>query len=205
MRLLLFISFIFWIGEKGFAQSQRNILFQHNKMAIVQNDSQLSDFIYTEVGPYVEKRQWVNKGEWYGYINENGDSITPFIYHDVSSFHEGFARVGIADSFTFINQKGEAISRMLYAEARDFKNGFAAVKVDSVWGLIDTTGNMIIKPQFEAPPILTGAPDFIRVRKDGLWGVIDGSGKTLFNTDYQCITPKAMAYKNGFKIKLYAK
>ena len=60
------------------------------------------------------------------------------------------------------------------------------VRVDSVYGFINRSGDMIVKPQFDSLAWYNAYP--IGVRKDGLWGYIGKHGDTLFEPQWQQVS-----------------
>lgn len=181
----------------------QSVIYSPIGMALQLNDSVRTDYIYTEVGPFKEGFAWVNKGDRYGFISSQGDSITPFIYHVVRSFQNGYALVGIGDSVTYINKLGDTISWIQFIEGRDFKYGLAAVRKLSGWGMIDTSGTVVIPCIYENPPMPNLMGSFVRVRKAGKWGVVNRDGEVLYNTDYTYISKDSLAYRFQYKAKLY--
>jgi hypothetical protein len=89
----------------------------------------------------------------YGYINQAGEMVIFPEFAGAHSFSDGIAVVEIfsEDSvrFAFINKQGEIIFEHPQAyEAYDASEGLAAISIDELWGFIDTTGNLVIEPQF---------------------------------------------------------
>jgi len=84
-----------------------------------------------------------------GYISQDGDS-------DLFDFSEGFAlvyfdtvTVNTSFSTSFINIKGERITTQRFERANKFSDGMASVQIDDKWGYIDTTGTIVIPPQYD--------------------------------------------------------
>jgi hypothetical protein len=194
VSILLFSGYLF--------SGAQSIIYSPIGMALQFNDSTRSDFIYTEIGPFKEGFAWVNKGEWYGFINSQGDSITGFQFEVVRSFHHRFALVGIGDSISYINKQGDTITPFQFIEGRDFNGEFAAVRTEKGWGMIDTSGQLVVPCIYDSPPLVEH-PHFIRVRREGKWGVINSKGEVLFNTDYTYIGADSLAYRFQHKAKLY--
>lgn len=49
----------------------------------------------------------------------------------------------------YVNTEGRLVTRHAYREADDFRLGLAPVKVEGLYGYIDRTGAMRIKPRFQ--------------------------------------------------------
>lgn len=72
-----------------------------------------------------------------------------------------------------------------------FSQGRAAVNIDGKWGFIDTTGKMVIKPQFDR---VDGFADgFAPVLKEGRWFYIDRNGEDVFQKKYDA----AFGFRHG--------
>ena len=48
-----------------------------------------------------------------------------------------------------MNADGELALECQYEDAQSFRNGFAAVCVEGIWGYVDESGRMVVKPEFE--------------------------------------------------------
>jgi hypothetical protein len=111
-----------------------------------------------------------------GAIDAKGNVKIPLVYSNIQTFQSGIALAKKSSGkFVFINEQGRAIGESLagagteYEDARDFWNGIAAVKLGGLWGFVDRTGKMIVRPQF-----LAVSPDWNRSpRATGAFG-LDG-------------------------------
>ena len=109
-------------------------------------------------------------------------------------FSEGFAVVYFRDSVgfstSFINKKGERISSLMFRRAHKFSDGMASVQINNEWGFIDTTGNIVIRPQYNVRSDFSEglAPVYVSVEEAGymfgsysLQGFIDKTGATAIS------------------------
>lgn len=84
-----------------------------------------------------------------GYVDSHGNVVVNAEYIDAYPYHEGFARVQHRNGkWMYINSKGTVISNSEFQATRSFSEKLAAVKINNLWGFIDTTGKMVIKPHF---------------------------------------------------------
>jgi hypothetical protein len=83
--------------------------------------------------------------------------------------------------------KTEALLGMTYCrtnseDMRSFRDGMGAIETGGKWGFADTTGTIVIAPQFdEAWPFSDG---FAWVKAKGKWGAIDRSGHFTIEAKY---------------------
>ncbi len=84
-----------------------------------------------------------------GYVDNRGNVIANAQYIDAYPYQGGFARVQHRNGkWMYLNSKGKAITSLKFQETRSFSENLAAVKIDDLWGFIDTTGKIVIKPRF---------------------------------------------------------
>jgi hypothetical protein len=72
------------------------------------------------------------------------------------NFSEGFAVVLVGDTlqmgrtgkYNYTNLNGNLISKSGYDDVQTFSEGKGVVMVDSLWGIVDSTGEFLVKPKF---------------------------------------------------------
>jgi len=94
----------------------------------------------------------VEKGDKYGFINEDGKVIIDFNYDYAGSFSQGLAPVKKSGKMGYIDKNGELIIPYQFVLASEFQNEMALVKIavqnDSLYGVIDKKGKYILQPTF---------------------------------------------------------
>lgn len=74
----------------------------------------------------------------------------------------------------------------------EFNEGLMSVRVGENWGFIDTTGKLVIEPQFENTfyePFFRDGVAVIQMVKGGDFGAIDKTGKTVVPCKFYRLTP----------------
>lgn len=90
----------------------------------------------------------VDKDDHTFFMDTNGQ-FTKLDYNAVGDYSEGFAIVYTEDdSCYFINKKGTRIGKWKFKSANKFSEGYASVELNNKWGFIDTTGTVVIEPQY---------------------------------------------------------
>jgi hypothetical protein len=121
------------------------------------------------------------------------------------NFQENFAfgRYRSGKQF-FINRQGKVIAEYTDLKGQGFTNGLALAKVDGRWGVIDTTGRFILKPQFEEVQALIGSfvvfedPDYEYVDSayvDPTYGLADINGQIIIPPTFHGVDPRG--FVNG--------
>jgi hypothetical protein len=95
-----------------------------------------------------------NGGSLWGYFDKNGNEVIKPQFDTASLFSEGFAAVKVGEKSYFIDQTGQpAFGSPDYAAAGPFAEGLAPVAIKDAggtkYGFIDTTGTIVIQPQFD--------------------------------------------------------
>lgn len=166
--------------------------------ALMDGDTYLTSFIFSEISSFQEGLCWVNKGDLYGYIDTLGKEICPFVYTDVSRFHNGFAAVSRDSTLGFINSSGEEICPLKYNRVSTFSHGLAGVQVDSLWAVLDTNGKEVSSMSYQYPPMVL-SKNFVVVCRGNKWGVINHLGKEVYPFQYDLITREGVAYMENKK------
>lgn len=74
-------------------------------------------------------------------------------------------------------------------------NRYFAVRKNKLWGLMDTLGKVVVKPQFEE--IAKPSENYYAVRQEnGKWGYVDKKGKTQIPFEYESVS----MFRGGFAV-----
>lgn len=110
---------------------------------------------FDDIEPFSDGLAPVKQGGKVGYIDTTGALVIPYEFDYADRFSSGRARVR-RDVWTresppnfsgFIDRRGRIVARFLDAER--FSEGLAAVVIGGKRGYVDTTGTVVIAPQFE--------------------------------------------------------
>ena len=155
------------------------------------------------VSPFSDGLARVSVGGKYGYIDNTGEFAVELRFLAAEHFVEGMARVAVVDGpciyvgdgcsnlrvlpegtpwtedlpfckYTFVDKSGELL-RDQFDELGDYAEGMAPIRIHRQWGYIDSAGEIVIKPSFEAAwPFSAGVA---RVLARDRFGFIDASGE----------------------------
>jgi len=124
----------------------------------------------------------VKVGDQWALINTNEEKITDFIFEDIlldefdSCYAGGAIFVKKDGKYYMVNAEGKKISEQGFDDAQPFVGKQpAAVCVDGKWGFVDTAGNWVIEPQYEAAKSFSLSLGAVCI--DGLWGYVNTSGE----------------------------
>jgi len=142
------------------------------------------------VGPFSEGLAQASTGGKYGFIDKSGHWRIGLRY-DAASLHAvledntaylvgGRFESGLAPVYThgseladgtcrYIDQTGTTAFPQAFQRGGEYSEGLAPVCVDNTWGFIDTSGRMVIKPQFDNPSGYP-YPDFYLLPSNGFSG-----------------------------------
>ncbi len=95
---------------------------------------------------------------------------------DRASYKDSFFTVEKDGLFGLCNHYGKTILPAKFERILSFQNGHAAIKVGDKYGFCDSSGNIVIKPEFD---FVTAYDKIIAVKKGNLWSFIDATGKPL--------------------------
>lgn len=121
----------------------------------------------------------------WGFINEDGKIVIEPQFEDAHFFSEGLCPVSNSENkWGYIKENGKLVINFQFDFATPFTNGKAKVKSKDFYGLIETSGNFIIKPIYDD---VYPDGDLIAFAKDKKYGWLEVSGKTHINPQFDMI------------------
>ena len=122
-----------------------------------------------------------------GFIDRSGRVVISG-YDETGDFSEGLAPVGTAFLYGFIDTAGKLVIPIVHHGVARFSQGLAPVYDGSgLWGYLDRTGNVAIKPQYAwAEPFSEGLGV---VKLDGKYGAIDKAGNLVIRPTFAELGP----------------
>jgi len=142
----------------------------------------------------------------YGYVDTNGRMVIKPVFDEAFDFHDGLAGVlmggqkklgrdgyvfYLGGKFGYIDKTGKlAIPLAKYEFGRDFSEGLAEVlekgcdrNHNNCSGIIDTSGNLVVKPQFSSVTKFQGGRAVVEL-PNGKQGMIDRTGRFVVPAIY---------------------
>ncbi len=160
MRLILFVSFL-------------SLPFLFFSCTSNIYNVEVSDI--RELTDFNEDLAGVLVGDYWGFINTNGDFVIEPQYRNIRAFNDKLAAVQLNNKWGYIDTKGNMIIPAQYEDAKIFSENYAPVKQGNRWGFIKDNGNLQIDFQFDdALPFSDG---LAAVQVNGQWGYIKKNGK----------------------------
>ena len=152
--------------------------------------------IFERVGPFHRGVAAVRAGGKWGLIDTTGHylvrprfaAIGEFDQHGLAQVHYGpqHKRRGLVDT------RGQLLTPAGgYAHIGDFYGGLAAVESKGQWGYIDTTGAVVISPQYDAAGRFSEG--YAAVKRGVYWAYLDRNGRPL--TDF--IFSRGLPFHDG--------
>jgi hypothetical protein len=121
-----------------------------------------------------------------GFIDRKGLEVVPPQYDWVRSFSCGLAAVGRKVNGTFkcgyIGHDGNIATALTLDEVHPLADGMGRIKQDGKYGFVDSTGKIVIVPQYEGADDFFGGLALVTVHRDGkaLNTCINASGKIIW-------------------------
>ncbi|MES2554976.1 MAG: WG repeat-containing protein [Bacteroidota bacterium] len=117
-----------------------------------------------------------------GYINQKGEMVITPKFVSAEYFHDGLAVVSASagSGMYYINKKGEQQFGKTFERAMPFSDSLAGVMVDEKMGFINTSGKMVIAPQYYTVGEFIAGYTVVRESYENkTWKLIDKTGKTI--------------------------
>jgi len=131
-------------------------------------------------------------GPKWGFMNTKGSVVIPFRFYEVDheGFKQGFCAVALQyNEWMYINPSGKPMFGKTFKEARAFSDGMAAVARDvggqKLFGFIDKTGKMTIKPQFKPYTHKAFSEGLVAFKKGNQWGFMNKNGQVAIQPQFE--------------------
>ena len=123
----------------------------------------------------------------WGFIDKTGKWAIAPQFESVSPFSNHLATVTRGHDCFYINQAGESALRAAPSSpdnncmdmSATFAEGLASFKFGKLYGFMDSSGRIVIKPQFETT--YSFSEGIAAVKKNGKWIYIDKTGKAVID------------------------
>jgi hypothetical protein len=136
----------------------------------------------------------IEKSYSYGLIGKGGKLVLPIEYSNIEKLTEHLFIFSKQENkgdlmlgkMGLINSKGKIVLQKKYDLIYPITDGFATIKLNNRWGLMDSTGKVILPPIYEEirNPKAEGLVGF---KKGDKWGIIKFDGTILVNPIYDAL------------------
>ena len=117
----------------------------------------------------------VSDGDYWGFINDEGEIAIDLKFEWVENFSDGIAMVGMGDKLAYIDKEGDEISEEAFSDGFAFSKGFAVVEKNDYYGVINRIGDFVVDPLYD--DIGENAEGLFYAEKDGYYGFINEQGE----------------------------
>ena len=149
-----------------------------------------------------EKEPWGERILKWGYVDKTGKEVIPCEYYQAHDFYDGLAIAWKKNDqhAYYINKTGKVAIDGSFDDVKDFHNGFALVEKDEKWGVIDTTGKLVLDYQYdnaryERRGFHDGMAEVRRNGKVGLIAIVDSSRVAFTSTQTVEVDGKKVAFQ----------
>jgi hypothetical protein len=175
-----------------------------------------TQYNYDRVGKFSDGMAIVSQNNKYGFIDADGREAIPPIYDYAYDFKNGSAEVKFQNKWRVIDKTGKVVAKYDVPQintessgvglirmsdgivAETLTNGFTKVQKDKKWGLINSEGNEVILPKYDA--IEEFNDQLIMVKSGRKWGLADKlSGKEVVAPKYDEISKPS---KDGIPVRI---
>jgi hypothetical protein len=183
---------------------------------IDKNGKEILPFKYSDASVFRNGVAWAMLDKQWWLIDKKGKTLNrkgiDFVFNAFfdNVFHNGLARVNrgghVATKYNVeggkwgaVDMKGETVVDYVYDEVQWFENGVAVVRDKGKYGLITSTGRVIVSATFDAIESGNSQHDVYMVKRGGLYGYIGRDGQ--FIAEPQFTLARAFEYELGIAAK----
>lgn len=129
---------------------------------------------------------YVQSGKKSGFLNENLEPVFMSEQITATNVSENFVIYTHDEKYGFINIKTGDVIDAVYETAYDFSEGLAGVAKDGLLGFIDTSGKVVIEPQYGTKGLnyFKEGKCYVRNSDNGKGYYIDKNGNRVFDKTF---------------------
>lgn len=125
--------------------------------------------------------------DW-GYISLDGEIVIPLQYAGCGAFKHGAAIVKERQNsrlmYALINKAGTRLTPWVdFLGSSVSKEGYRRIQVGNKWGFVDSNGNIVLNPQYDACCDFSEGLAAVEVNKQ--WGYVNSAGKWVISPKYK--------------------
>ncbi len=124
----------------------------------------------------------ISEGEFWGFIDQEGNVRIAPQYEWTEPFSEGLALVGMHGEAAYVDKRGKPITRKRFEDGLPFNNGYAMVQFNDKQGIINRLGQWVIKPEYDACGEFSEGLCYVGV--NGLFGYANTKGQVVIPLAY---------------------
>ncbi len=135
----------------------------------------------------------VSKNGKYGIINFEGQEVLPCEYDEITALKGVTSNFIVKkdDNVGLVNEKGQTIINTEYKNIltleEGYKSEYIVIDANNKYGLISTTGTILIEPKYKGIKYL-GSSNLFAVKKDKTWQLMDTEeNKIIIDDEYEDI------------------
>ena len=135
----------------------------------------------------------VAKDGKYGLIDFNGNEVLSCDYDEITALNGVKSNILVkkAGNIGLVNEKGQTIIPTQYKEIKTlkegYKNEYIIVNEENLYGLISTTGAILLEPKYEGVKYLNSS-NLFAIKESGVWKLINvQDGNILIDGGYEDI------------------
>jgi len=124
----------------------RAIVIKGDKFYLINPQGQKINAVgYEELTYYPAHDFYVaKKGQFYGVVDKNNVTKIDFVFDGHLNFSDGLAPFWVEIGYGYVSWDGISNISVQFQVGLPFENGFAPVRNNGLWGLIDTSGNVVV-------------------------------------------------------------
>lgn len=177
---------------------------QHNKWHFINRQGEIVSGFFDEINELSDNVYTFKLNDKYGALNNYGQISLDAKFEELGNFKNGFAYYRYGDQYGFVSKDGY-VHNPEFTWVSDFDtNGIAIIKNNNAFGLINSSGKLILEPKFDQ--ILRATNSIFIVIKNNLYGFFDANGCFISDIVYNYLKEKPVEYyTNGKFFKLIKK
>ena len=161
----------------GVFSQERAVVLESDLIGVIDTKGNMASECKWEdtTGQYQNGFLAVRKGDFWGYLNLEGDLAIPLMFDEADSFCNGLAAVKKGGKYGYINTVGEVCIDCQFLSAGSFIDGLALVETENGNQFIRQDGTLLVNEFFDDAKEFSNG--LAAVCKNNKWGYLDSNGE----------------------------
>lgn len=132
---------------------ERAIVIKNNEYYLIDlQGNKINSLAYDNLIYYPEHEFFVaEKGNLYGVIDKNDVTVIDFVFEGGLNFANGLAPFWVEIGYGYVSWDSKSNISVQFQSAHPFEDGFASVRNNYLYGLINTSGTLVVPYIYDEP------------------------------------------------------
>ncbi|MCG3179052.1 MAG: hypothetical protein BIFFINMI_01383 [Phycisphaerae bacterium] len=178
-----------WAEARPFSEDRAVVKSREGFYGYIGRDGKpVGKLVYKKVYDFADGMGVVQLGTRWGILGPDGEAAVEPKYDSIAAPSEGLCVARSAGAWFYLDAKGREIGRdEKWQSIQPIKDGLGRVQKNGRWGIVDSTGKVLIEPRFFQMQDFSHG--LAAVFDQGGWGYINRKGEMVIQPQFAQVAP----------------